>query len=157
MISFRHFPKVRFYPPVWQFSGVGLLFRCALECSTCLVCHFEEILVFGGGKSRFVSPSDVVESVLTFSYFHATQCKKCKDLISQDTVRVGKMVPSPYFDGDQPNWYVNNPCQGFRGNTHISPLSPQADPEKAPSSSKTLSSLVFRIPCASNRSYLFHS
>ena len=27
-------------------------------------------------------------------------CKKCKEKIAQDSLRIGKMVPSPHFDGE---------------------------------------------------------
>ena len=32
-------------------------------------------------------------------------CKACKEKIAQDSLRLGKMVPSPHFDGYQPNWF----------------------------------------------------
>ncbi|XP_013395651.1 poly [ADP-ribose] polymerase 1 [Lingula anatina] len=32
-------------------------------------------------------------------------CKKCKELISKDTLRLAVMVQSPHFDGKIPNWF----------------------------------------------------
>lgn len=32
-------------------------------------------------------------------------CKQCQGSISKDTLRLAKMVQSPFFDGKQPNWY----------------------------------------------------
>ena len=32
-------------------------------------------------------------------------CKQCHGAISKDSLRLAKMVQSPFFDGKQPNWY----------------------------------------------------
>ena len=32
-------------------------------------------------------------------------CKQCKGVISKDSLRLAKMIQSPFFDGKQPNWY----------------------------------------------------
>jgi hypothetical protein len=36
-------------------------------------------------------------------------CKGCKGNIEKDSLRLGKMVPSPHFDGYQPHWH-HVPC-----------------------------------------------
>ncbi len=35
-------------------------------------------------------------------------CKKCKDLISQGSLRIAHMVQSPFFDGRMPVWHHFN-------------------------------------------------
>jgi poly [ADP-ribose] polymerase len=58
------------------------------------------------GNSRVLFPLQPEKGfVVEYAKSSRSGCKGCKQKIDKDVLRLGKMIPSPHFDGWTPNWH----------------------------------------------------